>query len=375
MASSEGLAGIVVGDSGISTVGQGLGLSYRGHSIEELSSYCSFEQVAYLLLEGSLPTGEQLQDFTKKMNKEANNIEGLKPVLREMPCDLDPMDAIHAIVMLASSSLPECSEFSNQKAVALRILAVLTPCLLFWYHRAKSGLETDVRVQDGESIAAQFLRLLKLKPASKEEIRALDVCLILYAEHEFNASTFAARVCASTLSDAYSCVAAAIGTLKGRLHGGANEASSAYLQKLKSISDADKFLDENFKNKHLIMGFGHRVYKKGDPRHPIVREVSAALSRGPQGMPALQKLGEHIERRMVEEKKIPPNLDFFASILFTQLRIPRDLATPVFVLSRTSGWLAHIIEQRSKNKLIRPLSKYTGPVNRPLPPYIMQPKL
>ena len=199
---------------------------------------------------------------------------------------------------------------------------------------------------------------------SELQLRAFDVSFILYAEHDFNASTFAARVCASTLSDIYSSVSSGIGTLKGKLHGGANEAAMEYLKNLYSISDADHFLNECFKKKELIMGFGHRVYKNGDPRHKIIKMYSKLLSQETTGNPTLYSVSDHIEKIMIGQKKIHPNLDFFSASVYNQIGIPTQLFTPLFVISRTTGWCAHIFEQRENNSLIRPKSKYVGLLNK-----------
>ena len=204
---------------------------------------------------------------------------------------------------------------------------------------------------------------------------ALDTSLILYAEHEFNASTFVARICASTLSDLYSCLAAACSALKGRLHGGANEATIDYLEVLPSTTEAEKFLQKHFSQKQLVMGFGHRVYKNGDPRHPVVKALAKELSARVPQHSRLVEVADYIETRIDAEKKIKPNLDFFSAVLYRQLGIPKKLSTPLFVLSRVSGWAAHVFEQRAKNKLIRPLSNYTGPQPRDIPEYVARVKL
>lgn len=362
---TRGLAGIIAGESKISTVGTGSGLNYRGFSIVELSERCNFEQVAFLLLYERFPEKQELSDFMTKLNNYRCLNNTLKGVLRSLGPSANAMDVCRTVISILGIQYPEDTDFKNQNDVPVIVLGSLGPAICYWLHYNKFKKEIDLTSQSTESIAYNFLRLLRndSKPVPELDVKTMDVSLILYAEHDFNASTFACRVTASTLSDLYSCLCTGVGTLKGKLHGGANEAAMEYLGRLQSIQEADSFLNENFKAKSLIMGFGHRVYKNGDPRHEIIKSYSRRLSETQYGKPKLYEISDHIERRMVNEKKIHPNLDFFSASAYDQLGIPIELFTPIFVISRTTGWVAHVYEQRANNSLIRPMSKYTGPLN------------
>lgn len=361
---SKGLAGIIAGESKISTVGTGSGLNYRGFSIIELCERCNFEQVAYLLLFGKLPNSEELKDFNEKINRYRSINDALKGVLKTFGPKTNAMDVCRTVISMLGIQYPEDPEFKNQTEIPMIVLGSIGPAICYWLHYSKSGKEIDLSSNASESIAHNFLRLLRSdgKPVPELDVKTMDVSLILYAEHDFNASTFACRITASTLSDLYSCLCTGVGTLKGKLHGGANEAAMEYLEKLKSVDEADGFLNQNFKNKSLVMGFGHRVYKNGDPRHHIIKSYSHKLSQTAYGKPQLYNISDHIEQRMINEKNIHPNLDFFSASAYDQLGIPIELFTPIFVISRTTGWVAHAYEQRANNTLIRPLSKYTGPL-------------
>lgn len=365
MSKSDGLANVVAGESAISTVGTGAGLNYRGYNVNELAERCSFEQVAFLLLYGDLPSSLQLAEFLRVVNSHRRLKPMLTSVLEALPATAHPMDVMRTIASVTGVTHPEEADFANQKSLPPVLLGVFPAALAYWFHFSASGRRTDTSGGDSESISRHFLRLLK-GPFTELQARALDVSLTLYAEHDFNASTFAARICASTLSDLHSAVCAGIGTLKGRLHGGANEAAMELLAGLNSTAAADRFLDESFKKKRLVMGFGHRVYKNGDPRHQIIKEYSRRLSAEAGGKPALFAISDHIEERMVREKRIHPNLDFFSASVYNQIGIPTSLFTPIFVISRTTGWCAHVFEQRANNALIRPKSRYVGPGNKKL---------
>lgn len=368
----KGLANIIAGDSKISTVGTGTGLNYRGFNIKDLSKNCSFEQVAYMILYGSFPTKKQQINFTSSIQKSRNLDKRLLKFLEIIPKEAHPMDVTRTIVSLISHLHPEKKDFSNQKLIPIILLGKISPALCYWIHYSQSGIRINLNPKK-ESIAENFLRLLRLKNPEKLEIETMNVSLILYAEHGFNASTFASRVCSSTLSDLYSAMCAGIGTLKGNLHGGANEAAMEYLKGIRSVEQADLFLNDNFLKKKKIMGFGHRVYKNGDPRHYIIKKYSKLLSERQGGKPVLYKVSDHIETRMVKEKKIFPNLDFFSASAYDQLGIPTNLFTPIFVISRLTGWCAHVFEQRENNSLIRPKANYTGPGVRKVKDYL--PKL
>jgi len=356
-----GLAGIHAGDSAISTVGVGLGLNYRGYNIEDLAAQCSFEEVAYLLLVGHLPTKTELQAFQTQIAENRWIPEDLKRVLELIPKTAHPMDVMRTISSYLGIIEPETKQ-NDQLKISIRLIAVFGPSILYWYHFAHSGIKIKGETCPKDSIAQNFMKLLLLKDdIDPTVIKAFDVSLILYAEHEFNASTFACRVTVSTLADFYSGITTAIGTLRGPLHGGANEAAMEFLAPIKDIKNAEDIVNETFRNKKLIMGFGHRVYKKGDPRSPIIKEYSRELSKKPFGNPRLFEVSEYIEKKVMDEKKMYPNLDYYSASTYHQCNIPVELFTPIFVISRTTGWAAHIMEQRANNKLIRPLSNYTGP--------------
>lgn len=366
---SAGLKGIVAGNSQISSVGvKGMGLSYRGYTIEDLAEKSTYEEVLFLLLNGQLPSPAQFTEFKQKLYSLRTIPQELKRILEYIHKDAHPMDITRTIVSVMGMLESEAADFSNQKECVIRTVAVVGPAILYWYHFSNSGIRINENTGENDSTAENFMKLLTLKKTvDPKVVRAFDVSLILYAEHEFAASTFAARTTASTRADFHSCVTTGISTLKGNLHGGANEAVLQYLKNIKSIQQADDFLNTNFKNKKLIMGFGHRVYKLGDPRHKLIKKWSENLTGSEHGNKALHDIACHIEGRVVGEKQIHPNLDFFAAMTYYQCGIPVLLYTPIFVISRISGWSAHIFEQRANNKLIRPSSNYTGPEVRPYP--------
>ena len=362
-ADAAGLKGVVAGDTSISSVGvQGMGLTYRGYTIEDLAEKSNFEEVFYLLINGDLPSGAELAEFRRKLYAMRQLPEELKKILEYIKKDAHPMDICRTIASVMGMLEPEREDFSNQKECAMRLVALFGPAMLYWYHFANSGIRISENTGANDSTAENYMKLLLLaNKVDPDVVRAFDVSLILYAEHEFAASTFAARTAASTRADFYSAIVTGISTLKGNLHGGANEAVLQYPKGINSIDEANKYLNANFEKKNLIMGFGHRVYQKGDPRHKLIKAWSERLTSKPFGNKKLHDIACHIENRMVTEKKIHPNLDFFAAMTYYQSQIPVSLYTPIFVISRTSGWAAHIFEQRKNNKLIRPSSNYVGP--------------
>lgn len=364
---AAGLKGVVAGETSISTVGvEGFGLTYRGYDIDELAEKSTFEEVFYLLLHKDLPTRAELKEFCKELYSMRTIPAELKKILEVIGKDAHPMDITRTITSVMGMLESEKADFSNQKRCAMRLVALMGPGMLYWYHFAHSGIRIEENTGANDSIAENYVKLLSLKnKVDPDVVRAFDVSLILYAEHEFAASTFAARITASTRADFYSGICSGICTLKGDLHGGANEAVLQYLKNIHSIEEADRYLNDKFKSKSLIMGFGHRVYQKGDPRHRLIKAWSEKLSSKPFGNKKLHDIACHMEKRMVAEKKIHPNLDFFAALTYYQCQIPVSLYTPIFVISRTSGWAAHIFEQRANNKLIRPGSSYVGPATRP----------
>ncbi|ASQ45866.1 bifunctional 2-methylcitrate synthase/citrate synthase [Legionella clemsonensis] len=360
--SGAGLAGVVAGQSAIATVGQeGKGLNYRGYSIDDLAAHATFEEVAYLLHYGQLPTRSELASYTKKLIDLRHIPDALKTVLKLIPKNTHPMDVLRTGCSLLGTLEPE-NDFSQQYNIADRLLALFPGMMCYWY--AYHFLNKEISGESEEqTIGGHFLALLHGRKPSKLEADMMNVSLILYAEHEFNASTFAARVTAATLSDFYSAITTAIGTLRGPLHGGANEAAMELIARFKSPDEAESELMTMLERKEKIMGFGHRVYRDCDPRSDIIKAWSHKLAEAKNEM-LLYNVSERIEAVMRREKKLFPNLDFYSASAYHFCDIPTSLFTPIFVMSRTTGWSAHIFEQRADNRLIRPTSEYTGPESR-----------
>jgi len=359
---TAGLADVIAGTSSICTVGQdGKGLSYRGYSIEDLAENSNFEEVAYLLLYDKLPNQSELDAYRERLIKKRDLPDAIKKPLEILPADSHPMDVMRTACS-ALGSLEQENNFSQQHDIADRLLAIFPSILAYWHRYHHDGTRIDTNTSD-KSIAAHFLHLLNGKPASEKHIKALDISLILYAEHEFNASTFSARVAASTRSDFYSTIVAAIGTLRGPLHGGANEAAMELISQFSSAEEAEKGIRSMLKNKELIMGFGHRVYSISDPRSPIIKQRSQDLANDVADTRYFT-VSEKIESIMWQEKKLFPNLDFYSATVYHFMGIPVPLYTPIFICSRITGWAAHVFEQRQNNALIRPGSTYTGPAER-----------
>lgn len=352
-----GLAGVVAGQSAICTVGQGNGLNYYGYSIEDLSQNCTFEEVAYLLQYASLPNKSQLLEHTKQIASFRHLPKELRSVLRNIPKNTHPMDVMRTGCSFLGTLEPEKSDFSDQDRVIKRLLGIFPSILLYWHHYVNSGEKMDTN-SDQSTVAGYFLEKLHKKAPSDDAVNCLHASLILYAEHEFNASTFASRICASTLSDMYSCITTGIGVLRGPLHGGANEAAMKLIDSYKDEEDAIKGTYDKLQNKVLLMGFGHRVYGLGgDPRNALIKVWSKKLG----GDTMIFKISEAIENVMKEQKpQLPPNADFYSASAYRFLNIPTDYFTPIFIMSRTTGWSAHVKEQRANNKLIRPGSEYIG---------------
>ncbi len=354
-----GLAGVSAGATALCTVGkEGAGLTYRGYDIYDLTDNATFEEVAYLLMHGHLPNQAELDAYIERI-KSLRGLPGqVKQVLEIIPADSHPMDVLRSGVSILGNVEPE-GDFSNQGQVADRLLACLPSMLLYWHRYHTDGVRIETETDD-DSVAGHFLHMLHDKAPIELHRKTLDTTLILYAEHEFNASTFAARVITGTLSDMHSAVAGAIGALRGPLHGGANEAAMELIEKFSSAEEATKGVLGMLARKEKIMGFGHRVYTTEDPRNSVNKTMSKVLS-DEAGDTLLYVVSEAVEKVMWDEKKLFANADFYAASVYHFMGIPTYLFTPIFVCSRISGWSAHVMEQRSDNRLIRPAADYIGP--------------
>ncbi len=360
--SGAGLAGVVAGQTSICKVeDEGAGLAYRGYAIQDLVAHASFEEVAYLLIRGRLPTRAELDAYRKKLKPLRQLPPALKATLELIPRHTHPMDVMRTGCSLLGNLEPEMTAVQAED-VADRLIGALPSIVLYWYcfHRDRARVNTDTRV---DSTAEHFLTLLHGNVPSESHVKALDTTLILYAEHEFNASTFTARVIAATLSDFHSAVTGAIGALRGALHGGANEAAMDLIRRFATPASAEAEIKRMLAEKVLVMGFGHRVYTKADPRNAINKRLARELAEE-TGDTVVYPVSEAIERVMWDEKRLFANADFYSAGIYHFLGIPTALFTPLFVCSRISGWSAHIYEQRANNRLIRPSAEYVGPRER-----------
>ena len=352
-----GLRGQVAGETSLSTVGQVEGLAYRGHKIELLAEKSCFEEVAYLLLYDKLPNQKELDDYKQLLKNQRDLPDSLKLVLQKIPSSAHPMDVMRTGTSMLGNLEPE-GEFSNQLNSINRMIATMPSIVTYWYKYSHEGLDIDL-VNDEDSMAGHFLHILHGEKPTDLHRKVMDVSLILYAEHEFNASTFTARVCASTMSDIHSCVVAAIGSLRGPLHGGANEKAMELIENWTSKEEAKTKIIEMLGNKEKIMGFGHAVYSIRDPRNAVIKKYAKDLSQLAEN-DTLYQVAEEVEKVMADEKKMFANADFFHAPAYFYMGIPTKLFTPIFVMSRVSGWTAHCMEQRANNRIIRPSAEYIG---------------
>lgn len=363
--SGAGLRGQVAGKTALSTVGkEGSGLTYRGFDVKDLAETCVFEEVAHLILKGALPTQTELDAYRTTLKGLRGLPQALKDVLERIPADAHPMDVLRTGCSFLGNLETE-TDFAQQEAATDRLLAAFPSIICYWYRFSHDGVKVDVETDD-ESIGGHFLHMLRGEKPNELHERVMNVSLILYAEHEFNASTFTARVCASTLSDLHSCVTAAIGSLRGPLHGGANEAAMDMIQGFTSADNAEEEMMGMLARKDKIMGFGHAIYADSDPRNAIIKEWSEKLGKD-VGDTVLYPVSVRCEEVMWREKKLFCNADFFHASAYHFMDIPTKLFTPIFVMSRLTGWAAHVFEQRADNRIIRPSAEYTGPDMRPVP--------